>query len=99
MLKLNKFKSVETSLQKIVIFLTVMNIKLKAGKSIKEKTLCCTEQHLNWVIPFQIKRFWKMFKISCATFFTSNKWEGGSNLAGPRGSRDQALKAASVNCG
>jgi len=38
MLELKKFKSTETSLQKVVIFLPVMRIKLGAGKNIKEKT-------------------------------------------------------------
>jgi hypothetical protein len=37
MLKLKKFKSVATSLEKLVIFITVMRIKLRAGKNIKEK--------------------------------------------------------------
>jgi hypothetical protein len=82
MLKLKK-KSLETSLQKVVIFIAVVRIKLGAGKSIKEKTLYCTEQHLNCVMPFKIKRFCKVFKIFCVTFFTSDKWEEGNDLAGP----------------
>jgi len=39
-LKVNRFKSVETSetsLQKVVIFLTVMSRKLRAGKTVKKK--------------------------------------------------------------
>jgi len=35
--KLNKFKSMETSLHRVGIFPAVMRIKLRAGKSIKEK--------------------------------------------------------------
>jgi len=39
MLKLKKFKSVETLLQRVVIFITVVRIQLRAGKSTKEKNL------------------------------------------------------------
>jgi hypothetical protein len=81
--KLNKFKPAETSLQRVGILLAVMGMKLKAGKGIKENILCCTELHLNCVIPLQIKRLCKMCEIFCAEFFISDKWVDGNNLAGP----------------
>jgi hypothetical protein len=74
---------VETSQQTVGIFLAVMRIKLREGKSITENILCCTEQHLNCVIPLQIERLCEMCKILCATFFTSDKWVDRNNLAGP----------------